>query len=166
MTTTATRTNRYAGTCSDCGGHVPAEQGILIRQDGRWATRHHDDQHVTVTVPDTAAALTEPVTETGMYRRGEDIFKVQRSRQSGNLYAKRLVPIGGQRLVDDTEEVVGFEFAYAPGTVQNLTPADRMTLDEAKAFGLRYGVCCVCGAHLKDATSVAAGIGPVCGGRV
>lgn len=33
---------------------------------------------------------------------------------------------------------------------------------EARANGLRWGVCCVCNRTLTDADSVAAGIGPVC----
>ena len=112
-------------------------------------------------------AAPERVTEVGMYRNAAgDIFKVQKSKQSGNLYAKALVQIGGKRMVDDTEEVVSFEFQYSAGAVYGLTPAMRMSLEDAKAFGIRYGVCCVCGITLKDATSVALGIGPVCGGRV
>lgn len=117
---------------------------------------------VTTTRTDTVT-----VTDPGMYRDADgEIFKVQKSRESGRLYAKHLTPIGGKRLIDADESVVGFEFTYAAGAVYRLTPAMRMTLDEAKAFGIRFGVCCVCGAHLKDATSVALGIGPVCGGRV
>jgi hypothetical protein len=98
----------------------------------------------------------------GMYRVGDDIFKVQRSKTSEHLYAKKLVVIGGRRLVDADESVVNFEFEYAPGAMRSLTSADRLTLDDAKKFGLRYGFCCVCGKRLSDAVSVAAGIGPVC----
>jgi hypothetical protein len=88
-----------------------------------------------------------------MYRNAEgDIFKVQRSRESGNLYAKRLDLIEG--------------FIYEAGAIRNLKPSDRMTLDDAKAFGVQYGICCVCGALLTNEVSVAEGIGPVCGGRV
>lgn len=102
----------------------------------------------------------------GMYRHGDDIYKVQKSRDSDNRYAKRLTPIGGRRLVDATGEVVNFEFVYAPGAIAMLSDDNRMTLDEAKEFGIRYGVCCVCGTTLADAVSVANGIGPVCAKRV
>lgn len=102
----------------------------------------------------------------GMYQHPNgDIFKVQISKTSGKPYAKKLQPIGGARLVDATEERVNFEFVYAPGEIRTLTSEMAMTMEAAKAFGLRYGVCCVCGAFLKDAKSVAAGIGPVCGKR-
>lgn len=104
------------------------------------------------------------VTDPGMYRSADGtIYKVQRSKQDETrLYAKRLTPIGGQRLREEDNEVVRWEFTYDAGAVRSLTPDQRLTLDEAKAFGLRYGVCCVCGATLKDATSVKAGIGPIC----
>jgi hypothetical protein len=105
--------------------------------------------------------MNAPVDE-GMYRHDGEIFKVQRGRESGNLYAKRLVEIGGKRLADEDERDVHFEFQYAAGAIRMLTADERMTLDEARAFGIRFGVCCVCGASLKDADSVRNGIGPVC----
>lgn len=110
-------------------------------------------------------AKPDPVTEVGMYAAHGAIFKVQESKTSGNLYAKRLVQIGGKRLTDEGE-VVHFEFQYDQGAIRSLKPEHRMTLDEAKHFGIQYGVCCVCGITLKDATSVAAGIGPVCATRL
>ncbi len=98
----------------------------------------------------------------GIYRTAAgDIFKVQISRQSGHPYAKRLQPIGGQRL-SEAGERVQWEFVYAPGAIYALQPEMQMTLAEAKAFGIQYGICCVCGAFLKDAASVERGIGPVC----
>lgn len=93
------------------------------------------------------------------------IYKVQRAKKSGNLYAKRLTVFTGQRLTEENN-VVNFEFQYEAGSIKQLTAAMRMTLEQAKSFGIKYGVCCVCGAFLKDAESVAAGIGPVCAGRV
>ena len=96
----------------------------------------------------------ERVSDEGMYRNAEgDIFRVQRSKESGNLYAKRL-------------DIIDGGFVYEAGAIRNLKPSDRMTLDEAKAFGVEYGICCVCGAFLTNEVSVAEGIGPVCGGRV
>lgn len=106
------------------------------------------------------------VTECGMYRNtAGDLFKVQQSATTGGLYAKKLQPIGGQRLTE-IDTVVGFEFVYAPGAMRELVATDRLSLEDAKAFGIKYGVCCVCGRTLKDATSVAAGIGPICATKV
>lgn len=95
------------------------------------------------------ASRTVTVTEAGMYRTADGrIYRVQPSRDSGHLYAKRLCEGGG--------------FEYAPGAVYFLTPADRMTLAQAQAYGVETGVCCVCGAFLTDPKSVERGIGPVC----
>lgn len=123
----------------------------------------------TGTTPSALATFVDPrldrVVEPGMYKHERDLFKVQRSKGSGNLYAKRLASIGGSRLTDENA-VVHFEFQYDQGAIYSLKASERMTLEEAKAFGIQYGVCCVCGLPLKDAKSVAAGIGPVCGKRV
>jgi len=87
------------------------------------------------------------------------IWKVQWNRASGDghkLYAKVL-----------TDEPSGvWHFEYVPGGILKLRPEDRMTLEEAQQFGKLYGVCCVCGRALTDETSIEAGIGPVCAGRV
>jgi hypothetical protein len=94
--------------------------------------------------------------EMGMYRHDGQIYRVMRSRESGRLYAKRLVlNIDGDA-----------SFEYARGAVYTLTADDRMSLEEAKAWGVEMGICCVCAAVLTNPVSVAAGIGPICGGRV
>lgn len=97
--------------------------------------------------------------EDGMYAKVVDgtrrVFKVVHAvHGSGRQYAKELVQDG---------ETWGWE--RAPGMVNRLTPADRMSLEEAQAFGRIYGVCCACGAILTDETSIAAGIGPVCASK-
>jgi len=116
-------------------------------------------------VPPKSATPSAEAIEVGMYRNeAGEMFKVQESA-TGNLYAKKLVKIGGERLTEENE-VVSFEFQYVAGAIKSLTSAMRLSLDEAKAFGIKYGVCCVCGIRLKDATSVANGIGPICAGRL
>jgi len=105
--------------------------------------------------PKIVVAPTAPL-EVGMYRVNGDIFRVVKSRESGNLYAKRL----------DMLAEGNAQFVYAAGAIRTLTAEDRMTLAEAKAWGVEFGFCCVCAAMLTNPVSVAAGIGPVCGGRV
>lgn len=100
------------------------------------------------------------ITQDGMYRLDDTTYKVQEARNgSGRLYAKRLVmvPLGDGKFKGT--------FEYAPGMVNKLTDANRMSLDEAKAFGHLYGTCCMCGRTLTDENSIAAGIGPTCAGR-
>jgi hypothetical protein len=94
-----------------------------------------------------------PVAE-GMYRNANGvIYKVQASRETGNLYAKVL-------------DVAERKFIYEQGAMRGLTAEMRMTIEEAKAFGVEYGFCVWCGKFLTDPVSVAQGIGPVCAGRV
>jgi hypothetical protein len=96
----------------------------------------------------------DPVTEVGMYLQDGAVYKVQRSRESGNLYAKRLVVAEPKPYFD-----------YAAGAIRRLSPDDKMTLEQGIEYGIKYGVCCVCGALLTDEKSIAAGIGPVCAKR-
>lgn len=94
-----------------------------------------------------------PVVEDGMYRKAGVTYKVQTARESGKRYAKVL----------DEE---AHAFIYTPGAITRLSADDRMTIEDAEAFGQLYGWCCVCGRTLTDERSIARGIGPVCGGRV
>ena len=93
------------------------------------------------------------VEDEGMYRKGDDIFRVQRSLESGNLYAKKL-------------DIVEMKFIFTSGAIRTLKSSDKMTLEEAKAFGVETGFCCVCAKFLTDPKSVAVGIGPVCAKNV
>lgn len=96
----------------------------------------------------------ERITEEGVYQNAEgDIFRVQRSRESGNLYAKRL-------------DIFEGGFVYEAGLLRNITPSDRLGVEQAKALGVQYGFCVVCGILLTDPKSVEQGIGPVCIKRV
>jgi hypothetical protein len=101
------------------------------------------------------------VTEPGVYRQGEQVFLVQFTKDTQRLYAKRLVNFDGTRLAQDGEHVK-FEWEFAPGAVHRLTPSDKMSVEEAKAFMLVYKSCLRCNRKLKAAKSVEQGIGPVC----
>lgn len=100
------------------------------------------------------AGQAKRITELGVYKTpNETIYRVHQSRETGNLYAKMF----------DIDEM---KFVYEAGAMRMLRPEWKMTLEEAKRFGVETGICCVCGAYLTDARSVAEGIGPVCAGRV
>ena len=103
--------------------------------------------------PSTSTAY-ERITDEGVYQNAEgDIFRVQRSRESGNLYAKRL-------------DIFEGGFVYEAGLLRKITPSDRLGVEQAKALGVQYGFCVVCGILLTDPKSVEQGIGPVCIKRV
>lgn len=110
---------------------------------------------VEVETPSGATVTATPVTEVGMYKSGDTFYKVQRSG-TGNLYAKQLYRAGNGH----------WAFEYASGAIRSLAAEQRLTLAEAKAFGVEFGVCCVCAATLTDPKSVEAGIGPVCAKRI
>jgi hypothetical protein len=97
----------------------------------------------------------------GVYRRNGDVYVVKFNRSQTALYAKRLVPIGGNRLVE-AGDVVKADFEYAPGAIRNLRTQDQMTLADAREYLVLYSHCMVCGRALKDAKSVLDSIGPVC----
>ena len=80
-----------------------------------------------------------------------EIYRVQRSKSSGKLYALRVLDGGG------TE--------YAPGMVTRLDPAAVLSLEAAQAWGQRTGTCCQCYAKLTNPESIELGIGPVCRGK-
>ena len=91
----------------------------------------------------------DSVTSVGMYRNAQGvIFKVQLS-SAGRFYAKQL-------------NASGRGFTYAQGAISTLSDSDKMTLEQAREFGVLTGNCCVCGRELTDPQSVAQGIGPVC----
>lgn len=91
-----------------------------------------------------------PELDEGMYRVGEDIFKVYHT-QAGHLATKQL-----------TED--GFEYT-GKRPLSFITAEHRMTLDEAKEYGKVTGTCCNCGRTLTNEESIEAGIGPICAGK-
>lgn len=90
------------------------------------------------------------------------IVKVKANQAKTRTYAMRWTEMRVNRLNGEDDTVHG-EYVYEAGLVQQVAEQGRkMSLDEAKAFVLRYGQCARCNRHLKDAKSVEQGIGPVC----
>lgn len=93
----------------------------------------------------------EPVA--GVYMLGSAIYKVVRSPQTGNWYAKRY-------------DVVLEEWQYAGRRpLHGLTAAHKMTAKEAASFGALTGRCVFCDRELTDERSIEVGYGPVCAER-
>jgi len=99
-------------------------------------------------------STTGPAAE-GWYWKDDVVYKVQAARESGHLYAKQLV----------VEDGAG-RWELARGMAYQLTETDRLSPEDAAAFGKLYGVCAVCGRTLTDETSIERGIGPVCLSRL
>jgi hypothetical protein len=103
-----------------------------------------------------------PTVEPGVYRRNGEVYVIKYNKEKTRVYAKRLVQITGERLLDATEEVVKADFEYTPGAVYELEPDDQLTLEQAREYLVRYTHCMICGRELKAARSVRDSIGPVC----
>lgn len=89
--------------------------------------------------------------ENALYKREDAVWKISRSRTSGYLYAMRRNSSGG--------------WDYSPGDTKRIKPEERMSLEDAAAYGKTTGQCIVCGRELTDPNSIAAGIGPICADR-
>lgn len=100
-----------------------------------------------------------PDLEAGMYKVGQDIFRVKISKSSGKPYAEILCH---EAILNGNYTDAAVWFEYAPGAVRRITPENRMTLDQCAEFGLLFGTCCVCARELTDPKSIAKGIGPIC----
>lgn len=99
-------------------------------------------------------------TETGLYVNplSDALYRVVEYRD--RLIASRLYEIGGERLTEQGL-VVNYEWRLLPDLKQ-IDAAWKATTDQEVAFGIRYTTCSRCWRRLKDATSVALGIGPEC----
>lgn len=125
-----------------------AVEGTLTRADASVLIDYLKEQprkHVEAPAP---AAPVEPLTE-GVYSLHGGTYKVVEGRNG--LYAK----------VWENEEWV-----YAPGVVRSLTPAHKISAEEAARFGHLTGACVFCSRKLTDERSVSVGYGPVCAERV
>lgn len=111
-----------------------------------WASYYQD---LTANLQETMPAP-QPPQGPGVFKQGDNFYKVQQSRSSDRLYAK---------------EYNGATFVYTPGAIYRLTEADRLTFEQAAAFGHAHGVCIFCSLTLSDPESAEVGIGPVCEAR-
>lgn len=99
---------------------------------------------------------TKKVSLEGIHNVNGQIIKIQRSQESGYLYAKVLL-----------QELSGkWSFTHLQGGLKLVSEATKITLEDAKKYGQLYGTCCMCGRTLTDERSIAAGIGPVCAEKV
>lgn len=88
----------------------------------------------------------------GVYKRGDDIYRVIKGRQSQNTYAQKLtVDFNGAPT-----------WVYVGAMVFELKVEELISPEVAAQMGRTVGYCVICGRFLTDAESVAKGIGPVC----
>jgi hypothetical protein len=104
----------------------------------------------------------QQVAELGYYAKDGKFYTVVKSRGSDKRYAKVLHVREATWDMQHGQTPKTVKWEYTPGMVMDLTEADKLTLDEAKAFGHLHGHCIICCRELHDPKSVEAGIGPDC----
>jgi hypothetical protein len=103
--------------------------------------------------------------EDGIYKNSADEFVKVYHTQKGHQVGKV-----AQIEQDHHDETAGtvwqVEWIYVgKSALKGLKPEHKLTLEQAREFGMIYGSCVVCARTLTDELSIALGIGPVCGKR-
>jgi hypothetical protein len=147
------------------------DRGLTVTGMAEWLYRKtfqvdHDRNNEFVRgIPETKPQAQPSFTDLaiGVYRVPETgtIYVVKPNREKTRLYAKRLEQISGNRLTH-SDEVVNWKLVYESGAIYKLKPEYKMSYDDAREWSIRFNHCIICGRFLKDAQSVAEGIGPVC----
>lgn len=163
--------SRYDGWCSTCHGKFSAGDPILWEPGVK--PKHTDVEVCKANLRSQLAKPQAPVAKISVEDSGVyvlpngDIIKVKVNQAKTSTYPLRWVesPLraleAGGRVRGDYQ----YEDDYAKrrALVSELVATGRkMTLDEAKAFIVKYGQCARCSRHLVAAESVERGIGPVC----
>jgi hypothetical protein len=139
-----------------------AETGVMSKAMARnvidtykdWPRTREAAAKVAPVAPRPAQAAPKPAPAElvpGIYQVGDDIYKVQKSRQSGRLYA--------QKLVDGR-----WDYDAGWGAMKLLRAEHLMTTEQARSFGQRFGMC-VNGHPLSDRTSRYFGYGECCANK-
>lgn len=138
-TTAKPRTNKYRGTCEECGFTVEPGTGTLTKADnGKWEVSHKEGDC-------PSSQFDFPF---GRYAVETD---------EGHLAFYRLTPDGLFVQASD-------ELHRVPGNAEQAI-VDKIAADPKAAsirYGLEIGSCGRCGRTLTDEDSRARGIGPVC----
>lgn len=139
-----------AFTHGKCGGQHDTVADARICEGAGASHTPFEDEPKQASIPKRKGPAEE-----GFYKQGNVYFKVQEARNgSGRRYAKILY----------LPEVEGGKphWEYAPGVVMALSEEDRLTAEEAAAFGKLYGICIFCNRDLTDERSIYVGYGAKC----
>jgi hypothetical protein len=137
-----------------------------LREQAETVTSKKGASHVIGELKKAPRKTVEVKTKPGYYvltdhdaGQGDVIFQVVLSKQ-GRPYAKKLVAT-----TTSTGKPKG-SWVYAPGEVKNFEDLTPLSAEEAGVKSKAYGFCCICGRTLTAEQSVAAGIGPICSGKL
>jgi hypothetical protein len=132
--------------CGHCKGNHDTVDAVRLCSTGFSG--------VTVTTTTSTRDRSRITVGEGLYGLDDKVYQVVKSRASGFLYAKVLVP--------PTVEGDRGTWELAKGFVYRLEPEDLMTAEKAAEFGSLYGVCCNCGMPLTREESKRRCYGPTC----
>lgn len=139
----------------------------VLRDERQGVARDADDASYDAWLSRPAPILS--VEDAGVYVLPDgSIVNLKATRDHLRTYAEKWVVISGRRLTEAGSVEHG-EYRYDEDwrvrkalSEQVAREGRKMTLDEAQAFSLRFGVCVRCATTLKDAVSVKLGIGSTC----
>lgn len=109
----------------------------------------------------TAAAPAVDVPE-GMHAVDGKFVKVYTTKHGSNQKVGKVLVIDGQD--DDGKYRCHFEYG-GKRALKGLSEATKLTAEEAKQFGLLYGICVRCGLDLTKEESIHVGYGRTCAGH-
>ena len=166
------RSNRFAGKCAKCGGHVAEGEGLLGGQRGAWITTHKDGECPAAAPAAPVAAQSDaegldlthipsgtyavPGSDSRLKVRIDNVDKP--GKWNGWVFVKDGAEYGQQRRYGSQRP--GGTYSGQIEAELAIIAADPRAA--AAAYGAITGKCCCCGRQLEDADSVARGIGPVC----
>lgn len=87
--------------------------------------------------------------EPGFYIHKGEVYKVVWNQAGTRMYARQL-------------DKKTWRFEYRHGAINLLNPDERLTVEEASAYGHLTGRCGCCGRLLTNEESIERGIGPIC----
>lgn len=98
----------------------------------------------------------------GLYVRKGDVFHVRPKKGDPTIfyaiYRGSLV-LSDEELNERRRSAIG---KFVPGMALRLNDSERMTPEQARSYGEKFGVCAWCGHSLRSAVSIHLGMGPSC----
>ena len=95
------------------------------------------------------------ITEVGAYLHNGTIYSIRQGQESKKWQVWSYNDIAKKYLRNDTLQPI----------LKEITPNNRLTLEQAVKYSVQTGICCHCGRTLTVLKSVAGGIGPICAKR-
>lgn len=127
---------------------------VVKKSLGTSIQQGHGPVAAVKTAPKPVDVL-DKITE-GYYVLDGTFYKVMKNRDRTRLYARRLVATPNQKPI----------WEYDKGVIFKLSLSNKVTKEQAKAFGDIYHYCFCCGRELTVPLSIERGVGPVCWGKL